>query len=118
MEALQERRVAQRSEARSSTSARKRRGFLVPCKACGMTELAQVRFGKAYLAQISRILSFGIRFGCFPGECLHATARQTDMSFPARLYAGSNRSWLCLSVTTVTGSGLALEGRNLWGREF
>jgi hypothetical protein len=65
---------------------------------------------KVYLAQISRILSFGIRFGGFPGECLHATARQTDMSFPARLYAGSSRSWLCLSVTTVTGSGLALEG--------
>ncbi|CAK9859980.1 unnamed protein product [Sphagnum jensenii] len=40
MEALQERRVAQRSEKRSSTSARKRRGFLVPRKACGMKELA------------------------------------------------------------------------------
>lgn len=102
MEALQERRVAQRSEKHSSSSSSARkRGFLVPCKACGMKELAflpnlPTRFGKAYLAQISRILSFGIRFGGFPGECLHATARQTDMSFPARLYAGSSRSYGCV----------------------
>jgi hypothetical protein len=41
IESLQERRVAQRSEKHSSSSsARKRRGFLVPCKACGMKELA------------------------------------------------------------------------------
>lgn len=40
IESLQERRVAQRSEKHSSSSVRKRRGFLVPCKACGMKELA------------------------------------------------------------------------------